>query len=205
MISPEQATKSMKEKFVFIELSGVSREYLVGQLQGLQPSAHPVLKKDTVEAVKHALLGLGAGQLLTWRCRDCDFNENEFPARWGAKQGGDSSQYPYPSDGYFREVSKGLIAGHGPVVRVTDCGSLTAVRWRFTYKDGHKVVVGNPGWPVQSMKVDVDFFPGMVGPEGKTFANVFFTAAGLNTSGLDIFGMPDGAIYNVRNGELVEQ
>jgi hypothetical protein len=53
------------------------------------------------------------------------------------------------------------------------------------------------------MKVDMDFFPGMVGSEGKTYSNVFFAAAGVDTSGLDIFGMPDGATYIVRNGKLV--
>jgi hypothetical protein len=87
---------------------------------------------------------------------------------------------------------------------VTDCGTSTGVRWRFTYKDGHEVVAGNPGWPVQSMKVDVDFFPGMVGPEGKTYAEVFFAAAGIDTTNIDIFGMPDGAAYKVRNGQLVQ-
>ena len=53
------------------------------------------------------------------------------------------------------------------------------------------------------MKVDVNFFPEMTGPEGKTYAKVFFTAGGLDISGIDIFGMPDGAAHDVRNGKLV--
>jgi len=205
LMSPLQALADLGNSgWMVIQADGVSREYLAGELYTFPAKAQTDLKRQTVAAIAEALEALKKGQDLTWRCRKCDFGGNKFPVEWSGDKSGQPKEWPYPSDGYFRELSKRLVADHGAVLRVRDCGSLSAVRWQFTYKDGHEVVVGNPGWPVQTMKVDVDFFPGMVGPEGKTYAKVFFTAAGLDTSGLDIFGMPDGATYTVRSGKLLE-
>lgn len=205
MMSPSQALASLAGSGMMVmQAGGVSREYMVGTLDTFPPEAQANLKTQTVAAMAEAVSQLKQGQELTWICRGCGFEGNKYPAEWYTGESQPEKDWPYPSDRYFRETSKKLIAKHGPVVRVTDCGSLFAVRWRFRYSDGHEIVLGNPGWPVKTMKVDVDFFPGMVGPEGKTYAKVFFSAAGLETSGLDIFGMPDGAAYTVRNGKLVQ-
>jgi DNA-directed RNA polymerase subunit RPC12/RpoP len=204
MMSPRQALAAVERNsggFVF-QIDGTSRVYLVGELRTFPERAQANLIVDTKVAIAEAADGLRKGQALRWCCRNCDFDGNTF-APFPQDSNEQRKEWPYPSDGFFREASRKLVADHGPVVRVTDCGIATAVRWRFTYNDGHEVVVGNPGWPIQSMAVDVDFFPGMVGSEGRTFAKVFFTAAGLNISGIDIFGMPNGSAYDVRNGRLV--
>ena len=206
MMSPQQAIDGLRQSGALVfQADGVSREYLVGQLDPFPSEAQAKLRDETIGAIQAAVEELKKGQDLTWRCRKCDFGGNKFPVGWYGNDSEQPKEWPYPSDGFFREASTKLVADHGPVVRVTDCGSSSAVRWRVAYEDGHEVVVGNPGWPVQTMKVDIDFFPGMVGPEGKTYAKVFFAAAGLDTSDIDIFGMPDGATYDVVNSKLVEE
>ncbi len=204
MMSPKQALEQISASgMVVMQAGGVSRQYMVGELDAFPAEAKRRLLNQTLAAGIEAAVELGRGQDISWICRKCGFDGNSFPLGWPDVKPSKSTEWPYPSDAHFRELSKKLVADHGTVLRVTDCGSMSAVRWRFIYKDRHEIVVGNPGWPVQTAKVDVDFFPGMVGPEGKTYAKVFFTAAGIDTSGLDIFGMPDGADYDVRDGKLV--
>jgi hypothetical protein len=148
MMSPQQLLALLRGSGALVlEAGAVSREYTVGELRTFPDKAQRDLKTQTVVAIAEASIGIRKGQELTWACWTCKYDQNTFPDHWRGNGSEQPKEWPYPSDGFFREASKRLVADHGDVIRVTDCGSLSAVRWRITYKDGHEIVVGNPGWP----------------------------------------------------------
>src|SRR3989442_14250971 len=141
MMSPPQAlARFAGGGMMVMRRGGVSREYMVGVLRTFPPHAQSNLKAQTVAAMAEAVSELKQGQELTWMCRGCGFDHNTFPVAWYVDESEPTNTPAYPSDGYFRALSKNLVAEHGAVVRVTDCGSQSAARWRFTYTDGHAIV-----------------------------------------------------------------
>jgi hypothetical protein len=169
----------------------------VGELREFRVDVQVGLTATTVAAVAEAQEGIRRGQeLMTWTCRKCDHGTNDFPSSLY-----DSvalpKDWPYPSDGFFRNASKELVASHGPVVRVKlDDGTCL-----FRYQDGHEVVVGNPGDFVK-VKVDIDLFPPTHWRDGLRFTQVFFAAAGISIDRYDIYGQSNSGTYTVRDGRL---
>ena len=195
MIPPQQALENLGEAGAFVLLvDGLSRNYLVGELRSVLSIKRDALTTVIAAAILEVLDGIKNGQGLSWTCRSCGYSENRFPPNWLQSKTEGAKGFPYPSDGYFRELSKKLIAEHGAVVGVRDCGIATAVRWQFTYRDGHRIVAGNPGWPIPSARVDVDFFSGMVGSEGKDFARSFFIASYIPSFSHDAEGLGEGCV-----------
>lgn len=191
------STRSLDSLFGGGASEAASREYTVGELREFSlADLRAKLSTATIAAVDEAVEGIRRGQELTWICRNCEHSTNNFPSSLY-----DSvalpKDWPYPSDGFFRNASKALVASHGPVVRV----KLDTDTFLLTYQDGHEVLAGYPGI-YESVKVDINLFA-LGSGEGRRFTEVFFAAAGIKVPAHDIFGQSNRGTYTVNDGALV--
>lgn len=92
--------------------------------------------------------------------------------------------------------------GRTPLHRAAGEGNIEAAKLLLANGAGFGLKDANLGrTPLHDARLE--FFPRNVGAEGKTYAKAFFAAADIDTSGIDIFGMPDGATYHVRQRRLL--
>lgn len=190
-------TRSLDTLYGAVPYDFASTKYIVGELRGFPEDAQSKRTAATIAAVAEAVEGIRRGQDLTWSCYKCGHRTNKFPSSLY-----DSvvlpEEWPYPSDGFFRNASRELVASHGPVIRV----KLDDDTCLFMYQDGHQILVGYPG-NYEQVKVDINLFPPMVlSGEGRRFTEVFFAGAGINIHAHDIFGQSNRGTYTVRDGKL---